>query len=512
MARVDERRGKEKISQKDQSEDNRQSNNGGCAMADYSLNELKRWNERIEELVHEEKLHCYKQEFNMVSYEEMTAYEAYSGMPSHYPHWSFGKAYERIKTFNRYNITGLPYEMVINSNPCIAYLMKDNSLLLQILTMAHVYGHNDFFRNNRLFSTGTRAEYTVEMFKNHAVRIREYISDPSIGYAKVERIINAAHALRYQCARTIGARKLEYDETKKRLFDQSCRADKLKQESSWIDNKRSKSSRTDKNQLNADWTDRDQLEQELKKIPPEPEEDLLFFIINYAKLNEWEKDIVDIVREETLYFIPQIETKIMNEGWASYWHYILLNKLNLPQQLHFEFLRRHNQVVKPFEGRLNPYFLGFKIFEDIRQKNPDEPDKIFEVREIERDESFVRRYLTKELCNEMNLYEYEKDGNEYIVTQIADEEGWIRIRDTIASGSGLGGIPVIRIIDWNQKDNTLLLEHLYDGRELEIQYANETLKHLVDLWDGKVMLNTQVDGKKRTLLCDEQKKIVQINT
>ncbi len=469
-------------------------------MADYSMNELKQWNERIEELVHEEKLHCYEQEFELVSYEEMNAYEAYSGMPSHYPHWSFGKAYERIRTFNRYNITGLPYEMVINSNPCIAYLMKDNSLLLQMLTMAHVYGHNDFFRNNRLFASGTKAGYTVEMFKNHAARIREYIGDPSIGYARVERIINAAHALRYQCARTIGARRLEYEETKKRLFDQSCRAVRKKQENSWAY----------KNQLDGVWTDHSQLEQELKRIPPEPEEDMLFFLVKYAKLSEWEKDVVDIVREETLYFIPQIETKIMNEGWASYWHYILLSKLNLPQQLHFEFLRRHNQVVKPFEGRLNPYFLGFKIFEDIRQKNPNEPDKIFEAREIERDESFIRRYLTKELCSELNLYEYEKEGNEYIVTEIADEEGWMKIRDTIASGSGLGGIPVIRITDWNQKDNTLLLEHIFDGRELEMQYANETLKHFVDIWDGKVMLNTESDGKKMTLLCDEEKRVVVI--
>lgn len=471
-------------------------------MADYSLNELKQWNERIEELVRKERLNCYDQEFELISYEEMTAYEAYSGMPSHYPHWSYGKAYERIRTFNRYNISGLPYEMVINSNPCIAYLMKDNSLLLQILTMAHVYGHNDFFRNNRLFVSGSKAGYTVEIFKNHAARIREYISDPSIGYARVERIIDAAHALRYQCARTIGARKLEYDEIKKRLFDQNCKADKKRQENRWAY----------KNRQENGWTDFGRLEEELKRIPPEPEEDMLFFLLNYAKLSEWEKDVIDIVREETLYFIPQIETKIMNEGWASYWHYILLGKLNLPQQLHFEFLKRHNLVVKPSEGRINPYFLGFKIFEDIRRRSPDEPNKIFEAREIERDESFIRRYLTKELCSELNLYEYEKDGNEYIVTEIADEEGWMKIRDTIASGSGLGGIPVIRIIDWNQKDNTLLLEHLFDGRELDIQYANETLRYLADLWGAKVMLNTQADGKKMTLLCDEGKRVVQINT
>ena len=128
-------------------------------MSDYSIKELEMWNRRIEEIVSEMGLDCYEQEFELVSYEDMSAYEAYSGMPSHYPHWSFGKAYERIRTLNKYNLSGLPYEMVINSNPCIAYLMKDNSLLLQILTMAHVYGHNDFFKCNRLFRTGTRASY-----------------------------------------------------------------------------------------------------------------------------------------------------------------------------------------------------------------------------------------------------------------------------------------------------------------------------------------------------------------
>lgn len=462
-------------------------------MSDYSIKELEQWNERIEEQVLKEGLDCYEQEFELVSFEDMTAYETYIGMPSHYPHWSFGKAYERIRTLNKYNMSGLPYEMVINSNPCIAYLMKDNSLLLQILTISHVYGHNDFFKNNRLFKSGTRAEYTVELFKNHAVRIREYISDPVIGYGKVEKVLNASHALRYQCARTIGARKLKTEEIKKRLQDGCKNA-----ESDFPLLEHSKHMCFE--------------EPDLKQIPLEPEEDLLLFIGTYGRLEEWEKDIIDIVREETLYFIPQIETKIMNEGWASYWHYYLLNKIGLPQQLHFEFLRRHNQVVKPHEGRINPYYLGFKIFEDIYKRHSEIPKKIFEAREIERDESFIRRYLTQELCCELKLYEFEKDGNEYIVSEVADEAGWMKIRDTIASSSGVGSIPIIQVTDWIQKENTLLLEHVYDGRELEMNYTNETLRHLVDLWGGRVMLNTIYEDRKRTVICDEQKKILLANT
>ena len=131
---------------------------------EYSMKDIEEWNERIEKIAKEFGLDYYEQEFEMIGYKEMLGYEAYLGMPSRYPHWSFGKAYEKNSTIYKYNLSGLPYEMVINSDPCIAYLMKENTLLLQILTIAHVYGHNDFFKNNRLFSEGTRASYTVEMF------------------------------------------------------------------------------------------------------------------------------------------------------------------------------------------------------------------------------------------------------------------------------------------------------------------------------------------------------------
>ncbi|NMA34271.1 MAG: SpoVR family protein [Clostridiaceae bacterium] len=461
-------------------------------MADYSINELEMWSRRIEEIAEEAGLDCYEQEFELVSYEEMTSYEAYSGMPSHYPHWSYGKAYERIRTLNKYNLSGLPYEIVINSNPCIAYLMKDNSLLLQILTMAHVYAHNDFFKSNRLFKAGTRAGHTVEMFKNHAERVREYVKDPSIGHRKVERVLDDAHALRFQCERTIGAKKLTPEELRSRFQN------------------RSKGSAGDFPLLEPKpkYTD----EPDLRRLPLEPEEDLLYFISTYGRLESWQKDILDIVREEMRYFIPQIETKIMNEGWASFWHYRILNNLELPQKLHFEFLRRHNQIIRPYEGRINPYFLGFKIFMDLYEKNDGNLEKLFEVRSIERDETFIRRYLTRELCVELKLYEYEKHGSEYVVSEVADERGWMKIRNTIASSVGFGNLPVVRIVDWNQKDNTLLLEHMFDGRELDLQYANETLKHFVDLWEGKVILNTVVEGKKRSIMCDEQQKIVMINT
>lgn len=462
-------------------------------MADFSINELEQWNEKIEEIAGEAGLDYYEQEFEIVGYEDMIGYEAYIGMPSHYPHWSYGKAYERMKILNKYNLSGLPYEMVINSNPCIAYLMKDNTLLLQILTIAHVYGHNDFFKNNRLFKNGTRADYTIEMFKNHADRIRSYIADPGIGYGKVEKILNAAHALKFQTTRVAGEKRKSDEDIRKQLIRNS-------------NNRKSR-----EYPLLEPASDREEALPDLRKIPLQPEEDLLYFISRYSRLLDWERDIINIVREESLYFIPQMETKIMNEGWASFWHYTILNRLGLPQSLHMEFLKRHNQVIRPYEGQLNPYYIGFKIFEELKEKYGGNPRKIFEVRELERDESFIRRYLSYELCNEMNLFEYVKTEDEYLISEIADEDGWKKIRDTIASSTGLGSIPVIKVIEMVQKDNTLVLEHQYDGRELELNYAYETIKHIFDLWDGRVMVATFIDDKRRVIICDEHKNISMVS-
>ena len=159
--------------------------------------DLKKWDDKILEIVDRYGLNCYPQEFEICDHFEMLGYMSYSGMPSRYPHWSWGKSYEREKTLYDYGVGGLPYEMVINTNPCLAYLMRDNTDLLQILTIAHVYGHNDFFANNFTFTSSTRAEYALEMFKNHANRIRSYNEDPSIGIEKVEAILDAAHSLAY---------------------------------------------------------------------------------------------------------------------------------------------------------------------------------------------------------------------------------------------------------------------------------------------------------------------------
>ncbi|MCY6960315.1 SpoVR family protein [Clostridium brassicae] len=451
---------------------------------EYTVKDLEKWNEKIEVIANEVGLDYYPQEFEIISYNDMLAYEVYVGMPSRYPHWSFGKAYERLKTLYKYNLTGLPYEMVINSNPCIAYLMKDNTLLLQILTIAHVYGHNDFFKNNRLFREGTHAKYTIEMFKNHGNMVSSYINDPSIGYEGTEKIINAAHGIRFQTSRAIGEVRISDEDLKKRMLDEYK-----------------------KKVSNYDILKPYVKEEppEVDRIPLQPEDDILYFISKYGDLEEWEKNILEIVRSETRYFIPQVETKIMNEGWASYWHYNILKKLNLDPSLHLEFIKRHNDVIAPTVGRINPYYIGFKIYEDLVQKHGIE--KIFEVRLLDRDESFIRRYLTKELCEELNLFEYGKKNFDYYITEISDEEGWENIRDTLAKSCGMSMMPHIRVIDVLKKDNTLMLEHVYDGREIDFDYAKETLKYIVDLWKHKVSLKTFFRGKLITINCNENKLI-----
>ena len=457
---------------------------------EYVLKDLMEWNEAIESKAKELGLNFYPQEFEIIGFNEMLGYEAYVGMPSRYPHWSFGKSYEKNKTLYSFDLTGLPYEMVINSNPCLAYLMRENTLPLQILTMAHVYGHNDFFKNNRLFKEGTRAKLALEMFKLDGEIIREYINAPGIGYEKVERILDAAHAIRYNIGRVIGRKEMTDEEIRKNRIDDYKKA---------IENK---------SILDMDMVIEEPI---LDKIPLEPYDDVVGFIIKYGKLEEWEKDIVRIVKRETEYFMPQIETKTMNEGWASYWHYNILKSLDLPEGLHFEFLKRHNDVVAPILGGLNPYYVGFKMFEDIERRYG--KDKIFEVRAMERDASFIRRYLTQELCEELNLFQYGKKSFDYVIEEVSDEGGWKEIRDNLAFTAGLGSIPYIRVIDLNTRDLTLTLEHVYDGRELEATYAKETLKYVQQLWGYKVRLLTKnKDNKEFYINCDVDKKITVIES
>lgn len=471
----------------------------------FDIDELQRWDDTIRELVDRFGLKCYPQEFEICDHNEMLGYMAYTGMPSHYSHWSYGKGFERQKTMYDYGVSGLPYEMVINTDPCLAYLMRDNTLLLQVLTIAHVYGHNDFFANNFTFTSGTQAKYALEMFKNHGNRINSYMEDPSIGVELVEEAIDHAHAICYQRSRNLAIPQLSMHEQQVRAWE------------------RAQPKRDEWREIHPE---QEYVAPELSKFPLEPQENLLQFIATYNPyLPEWKRDILHIVDKQTQYFMPQMETKIMNEGWASYWHHRILNELKLPQAMHMEFLVRHNQVLRPHPGGLNPYHLGFVIWHDIERRwnagdtgrewtddTPkedisllDENDtpgrkKMFEVRESDRDQSFLRRFLTREIMEELHLFQHEKRGKERVVTKVSDHDSWKDVRDTLIKGVGTGSLPVIKVEDADfGRNRTLYLKHYHDGRDLQLEYAEHTLRHVVGLWEREVALETVLNGKPSVL-------------
>jgi stage V sporulation protein R len=417
-----------------------------------------------------------------------------------------------------YGAAGLPYEMVINSNPCLAYLMRDNTLLLQILTIAHVYGHNDFFANNFTFTSNIDAQYTLEMFKNHGERVDSYIEDPSIGIDAVEATLNHAHALSLQRSRNLAITRLTPAEQARRKWEEAQHP-----EDPYRDIHPKK----------------EFVAPDLDKFPIEPEENLLEFISTCNPgMPDWQRDLLDIVDKETKYFIPQMETKIMNEGWASYWHHKIMNELKLPQELHLEFIVRHNQVLRPTPGGLNPYHLGFVMWHDIERRwnegdtgrefsddtppadieTMDERDtpgrkKIFQIRESDRDSSFLRRFLTVDIMRELELFQHEKRGKERIITKVSDEEHWQQVKETLIKNVGTGNIPVIKIIDADfGKRRTLHLQHYHDGRDLQLEYAEHTMRHLQALWGREVVLETTVNGKKSLLKLDDDELKIEKRT
>jgi stage V sporulation protein R len=473
---------------------------------DWTVEELKRWDERIREKAAAFGLSVRPQEFEICDREQMLGYMAYTGMPAHYPHWSFGKRFERLKTLHEYGITGLPYELVINSSPVLAYLMRDNTLCQQILTMAHVYGHNDFFRNNFQFRN-TAPEFSVGRFKLWADRIRAYVEDPSIGLSRVEEVLDAAHALSLHLGRHSAIRKRSREEQELRMVERA-------------------SPRYDPHAQIRTPEEPDEVD--LTRVPLEPEEDVLLFIRDHNPyLADWERDLLTIVHEQARYFVPQMETKIMNEGWATYWHHRILHALGLPEDLHMEFLVHHNQVIGRPRVGLNPYHLGFVLWHDIRRRAAGEggapgdvdtrrfhdaaedplpgEEELLKVREVDRDVSFLRRFLTEEIMRELDLFEYERRGEDLVVSRISDPGEWARVKETLVRQVGMGSVPVVRIVDADVgRRGVLLLEHEHDGRDLDLEYAAETLRHLHRLWGRTVLLDSRVDNDPVRLSYDAE--------
>lgn len=431
-------------------------------MSDWNLKDLTLWDDRICEIAKSHGLDWYPITYETCDYFEMLGNMSYHGMPTHYGHWSYGKSFEVQHQQYQLGMTGLPYELIINSNPCISYLMKENPLYLQILIMAHCVGHSDFFKQNRTFGF-TRADTIVPRMRNAKKRIQSYIEDPSIGIEKVESIIDSAHALSYQVPRypcdikEIGLDRKMWQIAHKKELNDGTITEKL-----------------------------------YNSVPHEPEYDVLGFINEYGRgLSDWEKDVIEIVRDEAYYFMPQIRTKTMNEGWACFWHYKILHELNMPQKYHLPFLKSHNQVVRPHIGSLNPYHIGFHLFNKIEERYGLE--ECFIAREVHNDESFIRQYLTQEDCEELNLFSFADKPDMIEVTEVSDKIGWKHVKEIMLKQIGGNSIPIIYVD--NVEDDSLVLYHEHDGkRDLDITHANKVIEHTEKLWKNEVKLITIVDN------------------
>jgi len=426
----------------------------------WRVEDLKEWDDRIIAIAQNYGLDWYPINYEVCDYYSMIGHMSYHGMPTHYDHWSYGKTFERTHQSYNAGVEGLPYELIINSNPSIAYLMRENPLYLQILIMAHCVGHSDFFKNNRMFKN-TRAESVIGRFRSAKKRIQEYVEDPYIGIEKVEEVIDACHALQYQILRDGSLRKSHEE-----LVDYY-------------------------KGLREHDKDGKLILVDLDDPPLEPDSDVMGFISEHAKLPSWKRDIIEIVRDESYYFMPQIQTKIMNEGWASYWHYTICHDLQLPDKYHIPFLRMHNAVIRPHMGGLNPYHLGFVIFQNIRERKGLE--ECFIARESSNDIAFIRQYLTEELCQELNLFSWSEKKEAYTIDEISDEEGWKSVRAHMCNSIADSKLPVIKVEEI-QLDGTLVLRHEHDGRDLELDYADRTVEHTKTLWGKNVILHTVIEG------------------
>lgn len=409
------------------------------------------------------------------------------GMPTRFSHWSFGKQFFKMKLHYDLGLSKI-YELVINSDPCYAFLLDSNSLVQNKLIVAHVLAHCDFFKNNVRFKNTKRD--MVESMAATAERIRQY--EIEHGKKEVESFIDAVLAIEEHIDPSLVRPNLawskddiEYEEEESTI---STPYDDL-----WNLDKR--------NEVKPKKT------KKMKKFPPQSEKDLLLYIVHYSReLEEWQRDILTMIREEMLYFWPQLETKIMNEGWASYWHQRILREMDLTSEEAIEFAKLNAGVVQPSTTSINPYYIGLKIFEDIekRYNNPTEEmkklgikpgsgrEKIFEVRELESDQSFLRNYLTKELVMDEDMYLFQKQGRDY---KIVDKE-WEHVRDQLVNMRVNGGFPYITVENGDyMRNGELYLKHHYEGIELDLKYLEKVMPYIYQLWGRNVHMETVVEEK-----------------
>ncbi|KUO51594.1 MAG: hypothetical protein APF76_13185 [Desulfitibacter sp. BRH_c19] len=370
--------------------------------------------EKIDLLASEYGLDFYPIEFELCPSDVIHAIGAY-GIPTRFNHWSFGKHFYKMKLQYELNLHKI-YELVLNSNPCHAFLLEDTSLVEQTMIVAHVYAHSDFFKNN-IFTCKTDKDIlnTMERNKDTISRYEE-----RFGSYEVEKLLDAAMAL--------------------------------------------------------------------KNNPQVGEEGILNFICLHSQyLNQWQKDILMILKKEIEYFLPLRDTRIINEGWATFWHSKIMRLINLSAEEFIQFAQMQANLLQTNKFFINPYLVGFKIFAELEKSMGIEA--LFDVRRNERDFSFVRNYLDESLIENLDLYLYAKKGQKWVVV----EKNWEKVRDGIINSLINGGHPIVKVVDGNYNNKgELYLLHCYDKWELDQQYLEKTLELLFFLWGKKIHLETVI--------------------
>jgi stage V sporulation protein R len=451
------------------------------------VHELESAIEKIWSIGVELGLDPYPVNFELVPAGIMYEFGAY-GLPGRFSHWTHGRAYQQIKTMYDYGLSKI-YELVINTNPSYAFLLQNNSVLQNKVVAAHVMAHVDFFKHNAYFRRSNRQ--MLESASVNADRVRQYEFER--GKDEVETFLDAVLSIQEHVDPHLLIRRAEPERPRHKARPPETSYDDLFY-------------------LGAEK--RPEPEPAEEKTPREPEKDLLLFIAEHARgLQDWQRDLIHIVRAEQLYFTPQMCTKVMNEGWASFWHARIMREMELPADDFMEFSRMHAAVISPSPRRLNPYYVGMKLFEDIERRWNDPSEearrqgrvpgqgraKIFEVRELESDVSFLRNYLTEELVEELDLYIYRLEGDKWVVV----EKDWEKVRDSIVRSMTNFGQPYIVVEDGDYQGNReLFLRHCFEGQELDIRYAEQTLKYLQKLWGRSVHLETCLDEKTVVLTFD----------
>jgi stage V sporulation protein R len=478
--------------------------------------------QQMEQYARDYGLDFFPTVFELIDYDQLNAIAALGGFPTRYPHWRFGMEYEQLSKGHTYGLQRI-YELVINNNPCYAYLMKSNPLTDQKMVMAHVYGHCDFFKNNFWYSHTDRK--MMDHMANYGNRIRRYID--RFGLEAVETFIDAC--LSIEDLIDIHSPFIKrFDEDSPKRYDFHS---ELEEEPPEPPGKFQAKQYMDRyinppEVLAADVQKRQERKKKQEQFPSEPVRDVMLFVLEHAPLKAWQLDVLSILRDEAYYFAPQAQTKIMNEGWASYWHSTIMTQQSLSPADVINYADHHSSTMATSPSRLNPYKAGLELFRDIEDrwnkgrfgKEYEECDnlaarrswdtgagkgreKIFEVRKVHNDLTFIDTFLTLEFCRDHKLFSFGYNPNtEYYEIE---SRKFPKIKERLLFNLTNRGRPIIAVCDGNYKNRgELFLEHEYNGVELQVDYARDTLANLQRLWTRPVHIETLLEDHKTILSYD----------